>query len=332
MNPARLAALAVAALLAVAGAFWLSSQRQLEPASERGTRVLDGLQERIDEASEVRLLRGDGATVTLRRTDGGWRVVERDYAADPGRLRKLLLDLAALEIVEEKTREPASYPRLGVEDVAGPKATGTRVELSAGDARYALIVGRTQGARETYVRVADQPQSFLATPQLSVEVNPARWLDTRLVDVQPERVASLEVRLPGAAPWTASRGDAAQAAFDVAPLPRGRSAAAAEVRSGLGGGLAGLEFTDVRRATTLDGPAPVLVVRSFDGLTLTLTGRDDGSRRWVRVTAAGEGAAADEARTLAARLEGWEYEIPGWKYATLFRPLEELLAAPATTG
>ena len=32
-------------------------------------------------------------------------------------MRKLLLDLANLEVVEEKTSEPANYAQLGVEDV-----------------------------------------------------------------------------------------------------------------------------------------------------------------------------------------------------------------------
>jgi hypothetical protein len=32
-----------------------------------------------------------------------------------------------------------------------------------------------------------------------------------------------------------------------------------------------------------------------------------------------------EAKTLAARLNGWEFEIPSYKYDGMFRPLEELL-------
>ena len=46
-----------------------------------------------------------------------WTVGERDYPADSGKVRKLLLDLAALSVVEEKTRIPENYPALGVEAV-----------------------------------------------------------------------------------------------------------------------------------------------------------------------------------------------------------------------
>ena len=32
-----------------------------------------------------------------------------------------------------------------------------------------------------------------------------------------------------------------------------------------------------------------------------------------------------EVKTLEARLKGWEFEIPSYKYDGMFRPLEELL-------
>ena len=52
------------------------------------------------------------------RTGADWIVVERDFAADAGRVRKLLLDAAALKIVEEKTSDSKRYADLSVEDVA----------------------------------------------------------------------------------------------------------------------------------------------------------------------------------------------------------------------
>jgi hypothetical protein len=35
-----------------------------------------------------------------------------------------------------------------------------------------------------------------------------------------------------------------------------------------------------------------------------------------------------EAKTLAAQVNGWEFEIPSYKYDGLFRPLEDLLKKP----
>jgi hypothetical protein len=37
---------------------------------------------------------------------------------------------------------------------------------------------------------------------------------------------------------------------------------------------------------------------------------------------------ADEAQKLQARCAGWEFEIPDYRYNTIFKPLEELLQKP----
>jgi len=60
-----------------------------------------------------------------------------------------------------------------------------------------------------------------------------------------------------------------------------------------------------------------------------LTGRKDETHPLVAISARSTApAAAAEAQTLAARCSGWEFEIPDYKYAQIFVPLEELLAKP----
>src|SRR5207247_2746764 len=83
----------------------------------------------VNAVTQVGLGKGDGTHTTLKKDGAGWSVGERGWPADPGKVRKLLLDLGALNIVEEKTRLPANYPQLGVQDVSSPKATGTRIEV-----------------------------------------------------------------------------------------------------------------------------------------------------------------------------------------------------------
>jgi hypothetical protein len=62
---------------------------------------------------------------------------------DTSKLRKLLLDLGALTVVEEKTRLPANYPQLGVEDVSSPQASGTRIDAIAPGRTWALSIGKS---------------------------------------------------------------------------------------------------------------------------------------------------------------------------------------------
>ena len=66
--------------------------------------------------------------------------------------------------------------------------------------------------------------------------------------------------------------------------------------------------------------------RTFDGLEVELTGRKDGTRSLITVSARSDDAqTGKEAQQLGTRLAGWEFQIPDYKYAAIFTPLEELL-------
>lgn len=346
MTPRRLALLALAALFATGGAFWLSSQRHLERAVRDGDALLPGLRGALNDIVEIRIGRGDGARVTLQRDDTGWTVLERHFPADLGKVRKLLLDLSALEIVEEKTHDPARYPTLGVEDTEGPTSTGTRIDLKRrSGAIQGLIVGKASGARESFVRVAGAKASFLARPQVLAETNPARWLDATLLDLDPKRVREVTIFAPG---------------------KPARRLEGTDLQPALAGALQSLDLEDVRvvalQTTGRKASVPAAPHARFvtwGGLVIEAEGREDGNRRWLAFAVktdpaefrkrpdaagpiaaaanpattaptaastaaapgAGAGAGADakaDAARLASRVEGREFEIPTYRYNTLF--------------
>jgi hypothetical protein len=62
---------------------------------------------------------------------------------------------------------------------------------------------------------------------------------------------------------------------------------------------------------------------------IDVAGRKDGTRTLVSFTPSSTAKETEaEAKTLAARLNGWEFEIPSYKYDGMFRPLEDLLKKP----
>jgi hypothetical protein len=79
-----------------------------------------------------------------------------------------------------------------------------------------------------------------------------------------------------------------------------------------------------------------VVFNTFDGLSIDVAGRKDGTRTLVSFTPGSTAKETEaEAQTLAARLKGWEFEIPSYKYDGLFRPLDDLLKKlpePAAKG
>jgi hypothetical protein len=328
MTPRRVALLLIGGLALIAFAIWLSSRRHLEHATLAGDLVLPGLEQSVNTVSEVDLRRGDGTHASLKKASAGWVVGERDWAAEPGKVRKLLLDLGALNVVEEKTRLAANYPQLGVEDVSTPKATGTQIDAVTPGRTFGLIVGKTSSAKSGYVRVAGTAPSLLAAPLLTPDADPKSWLERTLVDLPAARIRQLDEKpaAPGPA-FSATREKKEQPDFTVAPLPKGRLLTSAGAADSIAGALAALTLDDVQKAgAAADAKAARAVFRTFDGLEVEVTGHKDGARALIAIAArAATKDAEAEAHALNTRLGGWEFEIPEYKYGAIFRSLEDLL-------
>ena len=330
MSARRVAWLLVAGVAVIAFAIWLSSRRHLERDMAAGALVLPGLEHNVNTVTKVSLRKGDGTHATLKREGDTWRVEERGWPADVGRVRKLLLDLGALNIVEEKTRLPANYPQLGVADVTSPQTTGTLIEVTAPTHSWSVIIGKSSGAKSGYVRVANAPQTLLAAPLVTVDSDPKSWLDHALLDVPVARVRQVEERPAQGPAYTVAREKKEQNDFTVSPLPKGRELTSAAAAEPITTSLASLSLDDVRKADPkTDPPAAHALYRTFDGLELEVSGRKDGNHSLIAASARSTGKdTAAEASQLSARLNGWEFEIPDYKYTAMFSPLEDLLKKP----
>jgi hypothetical protein len=325
MSARRVVVLLIAGLAVIAFAIWVSSLRHLERATLAGDLVLPGFEHTLNSVTEVRLRKGDGVLTTLKAGPAGWSVAERGWPAQVSKVRKLLLDLGALNVVEEKTRLSANYASLGVEDVSSPKATGIRVEVVSPARTWALIVGKPSGGKAGYVRVADTEQSLLAAPFIAVDADPKSWLEPALMDLPAERVREIEERPADGAGFTAARQKKEDAHFSVAPLPKGRELSSAGAADPLAAALSGLTLLDVAKASAA-APSAHAFFRTFDGLEVEAAGRKDGARALLALSArALAPGAADEAQKLTTRLGGWEFEIADYKYAAIFTPVAELL-------
>lgn len=330
MTARRVAWLLLAGAAVIVFAIWLSSRRHLDRDLAAGELVLPGLEHNVNAVTTVSLKKGDATHATLKKDGTQWSVGERDWPADVGKVRKLLLGLGALNIVEEKTRLPGNYPQLGVEDVSSPKATGTLVDVSAPARTWALIIGKSSGAKSGYVRVAGTPQSLLAAPLLSVEADPKGWLEHDLLDLPAERVRQVEEHPAQGASFTASRDKKEQTNFSVSPLPKGRQLTGPGAADAIAAALGALTLDDVRKAGAVaDAPQSHAVFRTFDGLEVGLAGRKDGTHSLVAISARSTTPqSAPEAQKLDTRFKGWEFEIPDYKYAAIFTPLDQLLQKP----
>ncbi|MGH8217424.1 MAG: DUF4340 domain-containing protein [Steroidobacteraceae bacterium] len=324
-----LGALLAAGVVLIALALWVSSRNTSADAPGTNQPVLPGLEHDLNAITQVKLVKGDGTHATLEKRATDWIVAERGYPADSSRVRKLLLDLANLKVLEEKTSEPASYARIGVEDVTSPKASGTQIELVEPAKTVGLIVGKLSGTDGAFVRVTGAKQSALASPQLTPDADPRRWLDSTLIALPRSRIKEVALRPATGPAYSVTRASATQADFTVPDLPKGRELTSASAPDSVAGALASLSLDDVRKAGGPGTDPAHAKFETFDGLTVDVTGRKDGDNRYIALTADSSAkGTAGEAKDLNARLGGWEVEIPGYQYDAIFQPLDGLLKKP----
>jgi hypothetical protein len=329
MTARRVVILLIAGVIVIAGALWLASQRHLEKATLAGDLVLPGLEKSLNAVTEVHLTKGDGTRTTLKKGATDWVVAERDYPADSGRVRKLLLDLGALNVIEEKTHSRELYPQLGVEDADSPKATSALVEVITPAKTFALIVGKPAQGKTGFVRVAHAEPSLLAQPLISVDADPRRWIDRNVVDIGEQRVKEASVE-PAAGPaYMATRDAAQQSDYKVTPIPKGRELSSSSAANEVGSSFVALQADDVRRAPPAASGAAKpdhAIFRTFNGLELDVTGLVEGEHHFIALLARSTAKDAQaEADALNKRFQGWQLQIPAYKYQAMFRPLEDLL-------
>jgi hypothetical protein len=340
MNRQRFIALMVAALLAISGALYLSTQRNL-PRDPHGMALLPTLSSELNSVSALTVRKGAAAPVTVHKQGEQWTVAERaDYPADVPKLKKLLLALSDAKIREEKTSNPDSYAIIGVEDPSQPGATGTQIELTAQNGKHALIVGKSAG-EGTFVRRAGEKTSYIVEPGISVEAEPRYWIDTRLLDIPTDKIQSVESKPSSGAAFSVHRvaasqpkptdnktgspstsASAAQPAADkfvLEGVPSGRQAADSQTLAPSPAHFSNLTVEDVVPAGDIDFSKPSTVtVTLADGSVITFTGAVIGDKRWIKV-------AASKDASLNAKANGRAFEMASYRYDGIFRPLELLL-------
>jgi hypothetical protein len=335
MNGQRFLVLLIAALVAISGAVYMSSRRNLAP-DDQGSLLLPSLANELNTVTLLSVRKGSATpAVTIRKQGEQWSVAERaDYPANVAKLRKLLLALSDARIREQKTSNPASFPIIGVEDPALAGATGAQLEVVAKDGKHAVIVGKSVGAGN-FVRRAGENISYIVEPGITFEAEPRYWIDGELLDLPAAKVQSIELK-PAAGPgYTlhrvppvpgASEGAAAvppsppgSNSFTIDGVPKGRNAADPQTLAPSPTAFSALSADDVAQAGDADFSMPsIAVVTMDDGNVVTFTGAAIGNKRWVKV-------AATKDATLNAKTAGRAFEIAAYRYDGIFRPLEQLL-------
>jgi len=194
---------------------------------------------------------------------------------------------------------------------------------------FGLIVGKSGDGRSSYVRVNGTPASALASPQITADADPKRWLDHALVDIPESRMKEVAVTPATGPAYSIAREKKEQSDFTVTNVPKGRELTGPGVANPAAGDLSSFQLDDVRHAPADAKPAASAAFRTFDGLEIKVDGFLEGERHFIALTPSSTAKeTASEAEMLTSRAKGWQFEVPAYKYDAMFRPLEQLLKQP----
>jgi hypothetical protein len=339
----NLAVLASVALLAVLLAV-LGVWRQARETAPPDTTALffPDLARQSAQVAEIRIRSKKGALDIVFRPEKAWVVASRDdYPASREAVHETIAGLANLTTLEEKTARPDWLARIGL---ATKDATEITLLDDRGGVLASLLTGKTvdigdpSGATGLFVRKSGDPQSWLVRSVFTPKTGSAEWLDRNLLSVDRTRIAEADVNPLTGPSYSVRRDRKSDEDFHVTDIPAGREVSYPGAPDAVGAAIVDLSFDDVKPARdfpALADPAhaALVVTRTFDGLTVTVSEIQQGPDFWATISAEGANPTAQsEARIIDAHVSGWAYKLPPYKGQQFATGLESLLKPLPSKG
>ena len=345
--------------IAIVTIAWKISEDRAPQTEVARTTLYPGLIDQLNDIARVNV-RSVNKESALVRDGDVWKLENLDgYAAAFTNIKRTILQIADLDVIEAKTKLAKNYARIGVEDLESDDATGKQIELlnEASEPIANLIVGnKSDAGNQTryYVRKHGDEQSWLVSGALEISSDPLKWVDTAIADIDTERVRQVSITAVAGDPILISKDDPKKNFFELANVPDGFKVKSKSTVSSIGAIMLNLDFADVAAASTLAEPEPrrTLELQTFDGLIVNLQEFDYGDKVWVRfhflydpgivVLEADEGetetsedntdlaekdkeTVEQEAARLMERTALWAYELPSYKARTIDKSFEDLI-------
>jgi hypothetical protein len=330
----RLLVLAATAIVVLAAVIASRGEHEVSHAPA-GQRALPGFADKLGDLAWLRITRG-AMTANFSLINRQWTVVEKgNYPADQERVRKLLLQLAECELIEPKTDNPGLLARLDLDDPANGKSTLVTAQDRSGGLVAQLIIGGRHpseiggGDAGVYVRKPGTDQTWLARGAFDVAGDALSWLDRRIIDIPPLRVASVVLTAADGSAVTVAR-TSPDLPFAIDNPPPDATPKDDAVMAAPAGALEALTLDDVKPATEMTIPDDGVATASFttfDGLIVGLRLSPPNAGNWIALDVTGSGNGEAEAKTLSPRLVRWSFAISAERAKLLRTTLADLVQA-----
>ncbi len=335
MQPIRLSALVIIAILALAGGWYFGAATKPDQraAMDGGRLLFPDLTAKLKDTRRIEIT-SKGKTTVIELKDGVWGLADRGgYRVLDTKLRGMLTTLTELRLVEARTSDPAQFARLGVEDPTVEKeGTASLLRLLDMDKKpiLAVIAGhrrmRTQGhvPEQVYVRLPGDTQAWLAEGGLQADTDPQVWLDRDVLNIAQGLITRVVATKNGETVELAREGEKLKV-VKPAEYPKLDDYKLDDVARA----LESLTFQDVKPASEPIGEkAGEAVFTTSDGLDITATVFHLEKDSWTRFTVTAPERGKPEAERLNAKLAPWAFQTGAWKDKSLIPSIEDLKAAP----
>ena len=263
-----------------------------EVALSNDALVVPGLSAELNNVSSIKLTGASNTPIiTLKRTDKGWVASSIDgYGADISKIRDYLIKLSEAKILEAKTANPASYAKLGVQDLTVADAKGILLELEGTKTPVKLIMGSIAGSggQGVYVRKPGEKQSYLASGQIRPEASVNSWIQAEITNIPVNRVQEVTITPPTGDKLVVRKAKAEDADWAVLNVPKGRELSSPSIGNQLAGTLDALRLESVLPAAQAEPDlAQTYLARfvTFEGLVVTVTAWEKDSKGYARFNA-----------------------------------------------
>jgi len=324
------------------------------PEKIEGEKLLPDFERYADNIANVTLQKGETTLTLIKAKNGKWSLSERDsYPVLRNKVRGLLGQVARTELVEAKTRDPKRYNLLELGDPAEKNAVSKRIKLSDASGRVLseLVIGKQRlsafgsGKSGSYARRVGNDQTWLANVAIEVPLDITSWVDTTFFKMPLDKVSAVTltppdgkaVRLVLEAPEkkvdSAASKDVddkktatkpAEPKFEFSSIPEGKKLKDRVDATQMIKTLETLDLKDVRKAGGVEAPKDAEIfqalVETKDEMQLDMTVLKSGkSDRWLTIKVRSDGKDAEAAKTIKAKVEGWEFKIPDWRSEQIFK-------------
>ena len=347
MQTKALIALAAVTVVAVAGAAYSVFERDratVEQVIEAP--LFPDLMARINDVAAI-TMQGPESSISITRNQAGdWVLVEKaGYFVSPDKVKKAVVAIADLRVIEAKTSNPELYAKLDLEPVekAGSKAVLVELKDQGGATLAGLLVGKTRSYEsgnapaKVYVRKPDEAASWLVEARLDIKSDPLLWLETEIVKVAKDRVRRVASRHADGEQVVVEGEGEDVVVYKLHDIPDGHRVASTQRLGAMAAVLEFMKLLDVQPEAKQDFTADPVVteIATKDGLKVTMTTIRVDVKVWTKVQAAfdqslvGEDADTDavrqEVEQINRRVAGWAYQIPDYRAEHLTRRIKDLV-------